>query len=306
MVTQVINARLFRYNIQDVNGFVRTPGLFTNNTNDRNILLPRFERKDNQVNGYVYRIEPIVEFRRKVCVMVSTTYSVSTVVTRQKRPLMTVDTVSLLRTSIHSLTLTTYVTTQSLLSHSPTVPPWVRLLLTSHRTLSPVRPLTVSTRHPTRNIVEEVITTQPDSDGLYDAIITFEREHELNAVYSYTSLTSGSNYNVDDGAYYNIKLLSAGGSDWKGASATVVIVNKIVTNVTITDYGSGYTPGETLIIDQADIGSGSGATITIDVTSIENNADTIMQFTGGGSPNPDIYTFIKSCRRSQDCHSYSI
>ena len=51
----------FRYNITDINGRRRTPGNFTNNTSDRNILLPRFERKDNQVNGYVYRIEPIIE-----------------------------------------------------------------------------------------------------------------------------------------------------------------------------------------------------------------------------------------------------
>ena len=281
MVTQVINARLFRYNIQDVNGFVRTPGLFTNNTNDRNILLPRFERKDNQVNGYVYRIEPIVEFEEGVrdgiyhlfCVNSGNKVEETFDDRRYSQPIedfypqFDPDN---LRNNPES--------TKSFANRAP---------LGKVTIDEPQNSITRETidrlyKASNRNIVEEVITTQPDSDGLYDAIITFEREHELNAVYSYTSLTSGSNYNVDDGAYYNIKLLSAGGSDWKGASATVVIVNKIVTNVTITDYGSGYTPGETLIIDQADIGSGSGATITIDVTSIENNADTIMQFTGGG------------------------
>ena len=53
---------MFRYDSTDLEGFLRTPGAFTNDTNERNILLPRFQRKDAQINAFVYRVEMITEF----------------------------------------------------------------------------------------------------------------------------------------------------------------------------------------------------------------------------------------------------
>ena len=61
-VTRIINSRVFRYSQTDVNGLIRTPGEFTNDINDRNILLPRFIRKDAQVNAFVYRVDEITQF----------------------------------------------------------------------------------------------------------------------------------------------------------------------------------------------------------------------------------------------------
>ena len=61
-VLQIRDARNFDYDITDVNGFTRDPGVFTNDVNDRTILLPRFERKDNGSNIFVYRVEQITEF----------------------------------------------------------------------------------------------------------------------------------------------------------------------------------------------------------------------------------------------------
>ena len=291
IVTQIISSRVFRYNIQDINGFTRNPGIFTNNVNDRNILLPRFERKDNQVNSFVYRIETIVDFEEGV------------------------------RDGIYHLfccnggnkveeTFSNRKYNQPIEDFYPQFDPDnLRNNPEASRSFANRAPLGKVTidepqnsitretidamwRAGNRGTIKSVTDTQPDAQGRFTSIIEFERAHEFNAVYSYTNLVSGSGYNVPDGSYYNVRLLSDGGSIWKGASAKVTIVNKIVTGLEITDYGSAYTPGETLLLDSSTIGAGNGASITIDVSSIENNVDTVIQLTGGGQPNPDIYTFI--------------
>ena len=64
LVTRIDNAKSFRYSVTDVNGFTRnlTGDNFTNDVNDRSILLPRFQKKDNQKNIFVYRVEEITPF----------------------------------------------------------------------------------------------------------------------------------------------------------------------------------------------------------------------------------------------------
>ena len=54
IVDSVINDKVFRYSNTDVEGLTHTVGTFTNNTQTRTTLLPRFSRNDNKDNFFVY------------------------------------------------------------------------------------------------------------------------------------------------------------------------------------------------------------------------------------------------------------
>ena len=70
--------------------------------------------------------------------------------------------------------------------------------------------------------------------------------HSFNGIYGYTSLSGSSGY--PDGVYHNVALVSSG-NNYKGAAATVTVVGGTVTDVVISDPGSGYVSGETLVLD---------------------------------------------------------
>ena len=294
-VTRIINSRVFRYDSTDLEGFLRTPGAFTNDTNERNILLPRFQRKDAQINAFVYRVEMITEF------------------------------VEGIRDGIYHLFLVNggNRVTQTFTDRSynqPIEDLYPQLDLDNIRD-NPPAVATFANRAPlgkvtideqqnslTRETIDKITkaanrgiivgTTNSFENvgtGTFTTQLDLDRQHFFNAVYSFepNTLVPGSGY--DPGVYYNVKLLSDTGSSWKGASAKVTCVGGGVSAISIMDPGSGYNPnGEELFIDSTDIGSGSGARVSVGSSSLQNNKNTIVQVTGGGSVNPDFYSYISS------------
>ena len=59
LVTEIVDDKTFKYGATDIFGTVHSPGAFTNNTNNRTVSLPRFERNDLKGNFFVYRSEVI-------------------------------------------------------------------------------------------------------------------------------------------------------------------------------------------------------------------------------------------------------
>ena len=290
LVTQIIDARIFRYSLTDVNGFTRSPsGDSTNDTNVRNILLPRFERKDNQINAFVYRIEPIVDFVEGVrdgiyhLFCVNGGNSVSDTFTDRKYNQPIEDLYPQLDTDNLNNNPESAVTFAFNAPLGKTDIDEQQSSLT-RETLDKVYE---ANRH---NNIILVTETTPGVGGTFTSTVEFEREHNFNGVYGYSSLTPGSGY--VDGVYYNVRLLSQSDGDWRGASAKVTVISTQVTDVQITDPGCDYRAGDVLIPNPLDIGSGGGCEIAITNADIEDNVFTIVHFNGGGSEFPSFHTYI--------------
>lgn len=87
-----------------------------------------------------------------------------------------------------------------------------------------------------------------------------------NNVATVNTLVAGSSYT--NGTYENVPLSGGTGS---GALATVVVASNVVSSVTITKGGAGYTVGDILGVPGAYAGgTGTGATVT--VATVSNTA----------------------------------
>ena len=292
LVTRIDDARNFRYSDTDTDGFARrgvdeAPGTFTNDTNDRNVLLPRFQRKDDQANIFVYRVEQISEFVEGIrdgayhlfCINGSNAVTETFTGRNYNQPIedlypqLDIDNI---RNNPESTV--TYAN----------LAPLGKVTIDEKQNSITRETLDKLVKAYNTNIVSTFTPSGSDSTQ-----ITFEREHEFNGVYGYSSLTGGSNFT--DGTFFNVKLLTNGGTEWKGASCRITVAANTVIDLVITDPGSGYQPGETAVIDTTGLGPGaSGAEITITADYIEDNVGTVLQFTAGGSVDPSFYSFIES------------
>ncbi len=79
-----------------------------------------------------------------------------------------------------------------------------------------------------------------------------------------SGLTGGSGYT--NGTYTNVALTGGTGS---GAKATIVVAGGVVTSVTITSSGYGYTVADTLSASTDDLGAGTG--FDFDVATLTNS-----------------------------------
>ena len=68
--------------------------------------------------------------------------------------------------------------------------------------------------------------------------LTFDREHGLSGIVTYSDFTGGTGYT--DGDYHNIKIFNGGTTTWDGATAKLTIVGGSVTKFDVIDGGSGY------------------------------------------------------------------
>jgi len=284
------NSRIFRYSTTDVNGFTRnlSGDVFTNNINVRSVLLPRFQRKDWQINAFVYRVEEIVPFTELVrdgiyhLFLVNASNQIEETFTDRDYSQPIED-------------LYPQLDIDNLRNNPPAT--------TTYAAPSPLGKTTIDELQNsiTRETIDKYVAVENrgtvfSTSGINSTTIQFERQHFFNKVYGAATITPGGGY--ADGTYYDVKLLSNAGTTWKGGTAKVTVVANGVSAIEIMDPGSGYQPGETIDLDSQGIvppaGTpvGAGAQITITSNQIELNPDTVVQFTGGGETNPDVYTML--------------
>ena len=278
-VTRIDSSREFRYSSGTRN---LTGETFTNDTNIRNLLLPRFERKDDQVNVFVYRVETIVDFVEGVRDGIYHLFCINS-------------------SNAVNETFTEKQYNQPIEDYYPQIDfdnvndnP---LPSVSFANRAPLGKVTIDEKQNslTRETIDKVFRSrninvvESVTVGSNNNRITFDRAHNFGGVYGYVNLQQGSGYT--NGTYYNIKLLSAG-SVWKGASAKVLITSGRVNSLTITDPGSGYEDREILTVDPTELGGGSNASIEIRDDFIEGGVDTVVQVCGGGSSVEDFYAPI--------------
>ena len=289
IVSEVVDARFFKYKLTDTDGFVRDPGGFTNDTNDRNVLLPRFERNNNDNNVFIYRVETITDFVEGIRDGIYHLYCVN-----GGNRVTETFTDRLYNQPIENLYPQQDL--DNLRDNPPASVTFANRAPLGKTTIDePQNSITRESidrgvRSTNRNQIASHVDGAIGAGGTYTTTVTFERDHIFNGVYSYTAIFGGSGY--ADGEYYNVKLFSNAGTLWKGATANVEIAGGSLASLVIMDPGSGYQPGESLVIDPASTGGGTNGYIDITAADIEINVGSVVQISGGGQQNPDSYSYV--------------
>ena len=108
-------------------------------------------------------------------------------------------------------------------------------------------------------------------------------DHGLNRLAKVQVNSVGAGYS--DGTYYNVRLVSIGGSiTGQHATAKVVIASNAISAVTIMDGGSAYGIGNTLSVTGiTTTGSGTHTEGVVEVTKIYDNVGDVIKVIGIGS-----------------------
>ena len=298
VVKQITNANTFTYETTDIFGTVHNPGTFTNNTNVRSVLLPRFKRNDLQSNYFVYRNEVISPFIYNVQDGIYHLY----VLNASNKVIGEFNNLQYSQNIVDLY--------PQLDNDNPNANPNSASTFAKRAPLGDVvtNDLKKSiTRESVDKFVRDVgigqsivgVSTTFSSVTAGTAVITFGREHGLNGITTYTSFSGGSGYTA--GTYYNVKLNNFGSTTWQGATAKVVVagVSSSVISVDITASGSGYTNGQVLEFDSTVIGPGVGAGITITSAGISNDIGNTIQVTGIGTTSDGYYRIASIPSRTQ-------
>lgn len=280
-VTSVTNDKEFQYSTTDVDGKTHTAGDFTSDTALRSIDLPRFQRNDLQSNLYIYRSEVISDYIKDVqdgiyhLYVLKADNSVVEEFTDQK----------------YSQNVTDLYPQQDKDNENDNPPSAV-----SFAKRDPIGDVVTNslknsiTRESTDRLLQDFgkglkVTGFDSTTGV--TTITFDREHGLSGIVTYSDFTGGTGYT--NGTYQNVKLFNTGTTTWDGATARVTVTGGSITNFDIIDGGSGY-GAEKLEFDPTFMGSPSiGAAATYTSAGLSTNIGDILQVTGVGTITDGYY-----------------
>ena len=284
-VSEIVNDKSFKYSSTDVYSLVHSPGLFSNDTNTRNVSLPRFERSNLQSNFYAYRTEVITPYIYNIQDGVYYVYMLNA-----------------------SNNIEQEFTD---LNYNQNVVDLYPQLDKDNINDNPTSTKTYAKRFPLGDVVSNDLKksiTRETIDKFYysfdhgkkittvsssptSATLTFDTEHQLSGIAAYSSLSGGSGHT--NGTYYNVKLFNTNAAPsaatWDGATATVTVSGGAVSSAQITAGGSGYTSGETLYFDSSKIGGTPQANITIATVGISTVIGDVVQVTGIGTTAGGYY-----------------
>ena len=274
-ITDIVNDKEFKYSTTDTDGNLHNVGGFTNDTSDRTINLPRFQRNDLQSNLYIYRSELISEYIKDVqdgiyhLFVLKADNAINTEFTEQK----------------YSQNVADLYPQQDKDNENDNPPASV-----SFARRTPIGDVVTNslknsiTREASDKLLQDFgeglkITSIDSTTGV--STLTFDREHGLSGIVTYSDFTGGTGYT--NGTYQNVKLFNTGTTTWDGATAKVVISGGSITNFDVIDGGSGY-GAEKLEFDPTFIGSPSiGAAATFTSDGISSNVGDVLQITGIGT-----------------------
>ena len=281
-ITAITNDKEFQYTTTDTDGKVHNTGNFTSDTSDRTINLPRFQRNDLQSNLYIYRSEVISQYIKDVQDGVYHLYvlkadnTINTEFTNQK----------------YSQNVTDLYPQQDKDNENDNPPASV-----SFARRTPIGDVVTNslknsiTREANDTLLQDFgkglkITGIESVSGV--STITFDREHGLSGIVTYTDFTGGTGYS--NGTYHNIKLFNEGTTTWDGATAKVTIAGGSITKFDVIDGGSGYSGTEKLEFDPTVIGNPTiGAAATFTSVGISTNVGDVLQITGIGTLTDGYY-----------------
>ena len=274
---------------QDIFGISHNPGTATFDRHQRDINLPRISRSDAKTNLYVYRVETVNEYLKDIQDGIYYLYVLNADNAIAK---FDNDQIGEAEYSQNITNLYPQLDRDNNLDNPSAA--------VSFAKRSPIGD--VVTNDLKRSITRESLDVFNNTHSLgikittasttnTSATITLAEPHNLNSISGINAI-AGNNASHTQGTYYNVKLLNAANTaTWDGATADVVVDSSgNVTSATIVEGGSGYTDGETLKFDIADIGGNAfDAGVTINAPSINSALDDYIQVTGIGTISDAYY-----------------
>jgi len=288
-VSEIVNEKVFKYTTTDSFGIVHSPGTFTGNANVRTTALPRFERNDIQSNLYIYRTEVISPYIFGIQDGIYHAYVLNASNSVQGE-------FSDLKYNQNVVDLYPQLDKDNPNANPPAAKTYAKQ--------SPLGDVNTNDlkNSLTRETVDKIYTAFGCANKIIsvtytptEATLTFDREHGLSGIATYTSLDGGSGHT--NGTYYNVKLYNTNGApndaNWDGATATVRVSGGSVVSADITSGGSAYAEGKTtgnrLYFDSNRIGGTPSANIVISTSGISTATENTLQITGIGTASGGYY-----------------
>ena len=284
IVAEITNDKEFRYSPTDTSGVTHTTGTFTNNTQTRSTLLPRFDRNDNSGNFFVYRTETITPYIQGVQDGVFHLFVLNSNNAMDEPS----NEFSENKYNQNIVNLFPEYDRDNVDANPPEAVSYAKRFPIGDVVTNDLK------KSVTRETTNQFLKNFDGSIGITsvtnnstNAVINLDEEHGLQSVKYHNTLNGGSGHT--DGTYYNVRLLNSNATPatapWDGATAKVVVSSGAVTSVEITEGGSGYTNGETLFFDAQSvalggIGGSPSASITIATAGISSATGNYIQVTG--------------------------
>ena len=284
IVAEITNDKEFRYSPTDTSGVTHTTGTFTNNTQTRSTLLPRFDRNNNNGNFFIYRTEVITPYIQGVQDGVFHLFVLNSNNAMDEPS----NEFAELKYNQNIVNLFPEYDRDNVNANPPAAVSYAKRFPIGDVITNDLK------KSVTRETINQFIKNFDGSIGITsvtnnntNAVINLDEEHGLQSIKYHNTLNGGSGH--VDGTYYNVRLLNNNSTPatapWDGATAKVVVSSGAVTSVEITEGGTGYTNGETLFFDAQSvalggIGGSPNASLTIATAGISSATGNYIQVTG--------------------------
>ena len=284
IVDSIINDKEFKYSNTDVENITHTVGTFTNNTHTRNTLLPRFSRNDNKDNFFVYRTEIVSPYIEGVQDGIYHLFVLNA------DNAMTESSGQFTENKYNQNIVNLYpeYDRDNVDANPPEATTFAkRFPLGDVVTNDLKKSITRETTNKFLKSFDATIGISSVTNNNTNAVINLEREHGLQQLKYFSSITGGSGHT--NGTYHNIKLFNSNAvpssAVWNGATASEVVVSGgAVTSAKIAEGGSNYSAG-TYYFDSSTVALGGiagtpNARIVVPAAGISTATGNYIQVTG--------------------------
>ena len=284
IVDSIINDKVFRYSNTDVEGLTHTVGTFTNNTQTRTTLLPRFSRNDNKDNFFVYRTEVVTPYIDGVQDGIYHLFVLNSDNAMTESSGQFSDS----KYNQNIVNLYPEYDRDNVNANPPEATSFAkRFPLGDVVTNDLKKSITRETTNKFLKSFDATIGISSVTNNNTNAVINLEEEHGLQQIKYHDSITGGSGH--VNGTYYNVKLFNSNANPsvavWNGATADVTVSGNSVTAASINQGGSAYSAG-TYYLDSSAVadggigGGGPDARLVIGSAGISTATGNYIQVTG--------------------------
>ena len=303
-VHSVINDKEFRYSNTDVEGLTHTVGTFTNNTQTRTALLPRFSRNNNNDNFFVYRTEVVTPYIDGVQDGIYHLFVLNGGNSMTESSGQFTDE----KYNQNIVNLYPEYDRDNINANPPEATSFAkRFPLGDVVTNDLKKSITRETTNKFLKSFDATIGISSAINNNNNSVINLEEEHGLQSLKFHSTLTGGNGHT--DGTYYNVKLFDNNNppatAGWRGATADVTVSSGAVTSVKIVEGGSAYVNGDELFFDTSSVadggiaGSSPSAKIAIATAGISTALGNYIQVTGISTGTDSYHRIIAVNSKSQ-------
>ena len=283
IVDSIVNDKEFKYSNTDVEGVTHTVGTFTNNTQTRTALLPRFSRNDNKDNFFVYRTEVVTPYIDGVQDGIYHLF----VLNSDNAMTETSGEFDDSKYNQNIVNLYPEYDRDNVDANPPEATSFAkRFPLGDVVTNDLKKSITRETTNKFLKSFDATVGILSVTNNTNNSVIDLEEEHGLQALKFHSGITGGSGHT--NGTYYNIKLFNSNAAPsvavWNGATADVTVSGGSVTAATVKEGGSGYIAGtyyfDSSPVAEGGIGGGPDGRVTVSSAGISSATGNYIQVTG--------------------------